>query len=380
MPDEKVKDDALYHKRLFINCDGRIITALQGSTIRKIVDQSVIVIDAMLGIGVKGNLREPYLEIATIINQSDVCVISVDIPSGLPADEGTESFTSIVADYTFIIGAAKQSVFIEKTAVFYGKWEVLAIGFPHSAFRKYTERRKWTEKEFQHTLPSRGLNAHKGNHGKGLIIGGNAEMPGSIAMATKSALKAGAGLITVGTIDKVITMIASSCPEVMYLRLDEKDGYLTKNSTLNMETYDAIAFGVGMGRKRETTELVRSIIRKAQCPIIIDADGLYHLKSNLKALQARTDPAIITLHPGEMAMLLDISISELLSKPFHYTLEFASKYGVYVVLKGKNTIISSPYGNQAVETGGNPGLAKGGSGDVLTGITLAMIMQDQLIS
>ena len=189
VPDEKVKDDALYHKRLFINCDGRVITVLQGSTIRKIVDQSVIVIDAMLGIGVKGNLREPFLEIATIINQSDVCVISVDIPSGLPADEGAESFTSIVADYTFIIGAAKQSAFIEKTASYYGKWEVLAIGFPHSAFRKYTERRKWTEKEFQNTLPSRGLNAHKGNHGKGLIIGGNAEMPGAIQWRQSLRLK-----------------------------------------------------------------------------------------------------------------------------------------------------------------------------------------------
>ncbi|WP_281254146.1 NAD(P)H-hydrate epimerase [Oceanobacillus rekensis] len=276
--DEKIKGDALYHKQLFINCDGRAISEIQWSTIREIVDQSDIVIDAMLGIGVKGDLRKPILEIVAIINQSDVCVISVDIPSGLPADEEATPFTSIVADYTFIIGAAKQSAFLEKTAAYYGKWEVLEIGFPRPVFQKYAECQLWTEREFRKTLPLRSINAHKGNHGRGLIIGGNAEMPGTISMASRAAVKSGAGLITVGTIDKVITMIATSCPEAMYLKLDEKDGYLTKNPTLKMETYDAIAFGVGMGRKEETAELVRSIIQKAHCPIIIDADGLYHLK------------------------------------------------------------------------------------------------------
>jgi len=372
---EKISGDAFYHKQLFLNFGGKV--SLEIDTIQELVEQSDIVVDAILGIGVKGNLKEPLSKVVSIINQSDVCVVSVDIPSGLPADEGSGDFTAIEADYTFLVGAVKQSAFLTETEAYYGKWETVSIGFPRRAFQEISCSRIWTEKEFRKTLPPRKKHAHKGNHGRGLIIGGSSRMPGSIGMTTKAALKAGAGLITAGTIDEVISIIAPTCPEAMYLPLAKKDGYVTRTSALPLEDYNAIALGIGMGRRIETTELVHDIVQDAPCPIILDADGLYHMKRNISLLKERKATTILTPHPGEMAMLLNISVAELLAESFRYTRDFAREHDVFVLLKGKHTIITSPDGIQAVESSGNPGLAKGGSGDVLTGIVLAMIMQNQ---
>src|SRR5699024_9424068 len=165
-----------------------------------------------------------------------------------------------------------------------------------------------------------------------------------------------------------------------YLSIPEKNAFSGNGHPIPTENYDAIALGTGMGRHDETRALVNDIVRQANCPLVIDADGLYHLKNDLTMLQTRTGaPTIITQHPGEMAMLLNISIEALLEAPFQHALAFAETHQVFVILKGTYTIITAPDGKQAVNTTGNPGLAKGGSGDVLTGIVLAMVMQDQSV-
>ncbi|MEK3907494.1 NAD(P)H-hydrate dehydratase [Oceanobacillus sp. FSL W7-1309] len=377
VPDEKITGDALFHKRVFIQCGGEVSYLTDLDLIREKVERVDVVIDAIIGIGVKGVLREPIQEMVRMINHSKACVISVDIPSGLPADEGIGEFTSIQADYTFVIAAAKESSFMVDTADFYGQWEIVPIGIPNFVFQNNTAKRQWAEEDFGKTIPSRNVHAHKGSHGKGLIIGGCSEMPGSLAMATKAALKAGAGLVASGTTEKVISMIAAMCPEATYMILPEKDGYITGCTASPISNYDAIAVGIGLGRREETRHVVAELLNNAPCPLLIDADGLYHLKYQLEMLKQRSEPTIITPHPGEMAMLLGISISDLLSAPFHYTRDFAKANRVYIILKGKHTIITSPEGRQAVESSGNPGLAKGGTGDVLTGISLAMMMQQQ---
>ncbi|WP_156290222.1 NAD(P)H-hydrate dehydratase [Oceanobacillus salinisoli] len=375
VPDEKVSGDASYHKQVFLNCGGALTKIKSGDDLNVILAETDVVIDAVLGIGVKGELREPISSYVKKVNHARASVISVDIPTGLPADEGIESFTSVDADYTFVVGAAKMSAFLQATAPFYGQWEVVSIGFPEKAFRKFANRKVWSEQLFRDTMPKRETYAHKGNHGRGLVVGGSVVMPGSITMTVQAALKAGAGLITAGTVKEVIPIIASHCPETMYLALSELDGFLTNEVEVPISSYHAIALGIGMGRRKKTAELVRSITEQADSPLIIDADGLYHMKSALPVLKERQAPTVITPHPGEMAMLLDLSVSELLMAPFHYSMEFAKEYGVYVVLKGKYTIITSPDGKQMVNRTGNQGLAKGGSGDVLTGIVLAMILQ-----
>ncbi|MFD1362007.1 NAD(P)H-hydrate dehydratase [Lentibacillus salinarum] len=229
-------------------------------------------------------------------------------------------------------------------------------------------------------MPERKRHAHKGNHGRGLVIGGHAEMPGSVAMTASAALRTGAGLVTAATTKDVIPVIASHCMEATYVTLDDTKGFLNDRTSIPFDQYDAVVLGMGMGRRPETGKLVERAVNETTCPLIVDADGLYHVKPLLNKLKDRTHPVILTPHPGEMAMLLDISVRELLQSPFSFTKTFAASYQAYVILKGMVTIITTPDGRQLVSTAGNQGLAKGGSGDVLSGITLAMVMQQQSLT
>lgn len=378
--DEKIKGDADYHKRLFLRCNGLIIYLDSlGDEVKYMIKDSAVVVDAMVGIGVKGKLKEPILSIAQNINESNKQVIAIDIPSGLPAEEHHSEFYAVQADTTVVIGALKQSLFLQNTASFYGDWVMASIGFPSEVIRRYTDKQWWYQEAFQSFFPKRKENSHKGMHGRGLVIGGNHLMPGSVMMTTKAAVRSGAGLTTMGTSKAVISMMASSCNESMYIPIQEQDGYLSDASEIDYSAYDAVAIGMGIGREKVTHQLIQNAITAVKGILLVDADGLYHTKEQLHVLASRQTPTILTPHPGELASLLDVSISEILQKPFSYSKEFAVKYGVYLVLKGKFTIITAPTGRQVVESGGNPGLAKGGSGDVLSGIILAMVMQDQPI-
>lgn len=378
VPDELIQGDALLHKKIYLNSNGEIFSLIDHG-VEEIIKNSDVIIDSLLGIGKKGALREPYQDVIKRINESDARVISVDIPSGLPADEGVPFTVAVQADYTFIVGAMKMTAVLPDTASYYGEWKVVEIGFSKRTMEKYTTRRLYGSDQFQATLPRRRAYAHKGDHGKGFIIGGSARMPGAITMATEAALVAGAGLVTAGTLQEIIPIIASRIPEAMFKILKEEDGLLVWDNHLDVSAYDAIAAGVGMGRSKQGEELIKQVLKAATCPVLVDADGLYHLSNLLPILKSRDAVTIVTPHAGEMARLLELRVEETLTSPFQHTKDFAEDYGVYVVLKGKYTIITSPDGKQMVDATGNPGLAKGGSGDVLTGIMLAMILQNQTI-
>lgn len=374
--DEKVTGDADYHKQIFLR-SGASVQHLTDTSIDEIVETSDVLVDAILGIGLKGKLRAPFLQVIETMNQSSCLVVSVDIPSGLPADEEGILSVAVKADYTFAVGAIKLSAFLHETAHFYGKWEIVDIGFSQNTMEAFSGRKHYSLQDFKKALPQRKRYAHKGDHGKGLLIGGSAAMPGSITMASQAALVTGAGLLTAATLKNVVPTIAARSPEAMFYELPESQGQLTDDGQLAFDAFDAVAIGVGMGRNEQAGHLVKRVLQEADYPVIIDADGLYHLKNYLHLLKERKYPTIITPHTGEMARLLGITTEELLKKPFHYAKEFASIYHVYVLLKGKYTIITHPDLTQVVDSTGNPGLAKGGSGDVLTGIALAMIMQKQ---
>ncbi|TFJ92062.1 NAD(P)H-hydrate dehydratase [Lentibacillus salicampi] len=379
VPDHKIAGDALFHKNLFIRCGGEVRVTCQPSEIGGIVKEADIVVDAMLGIGTKGMLRKPISTVVATINESEAHVISADIPSGLPANEGARDFQAVQANETIIAGFPKMSAFLESTFPYYGEWTTVSFGLPKPVTKNRAQRKVWTEADFKETMPERKANAHKGNHGRGLIIGGSAEMPGSIAMSAVAALRTGAGLMTVATAKSVIPTIASNCMEATYLTLDDTNGFLNARTAVPFDQYDAAVIGMGLGRHQEAAGLVQQAV-EAEGPLIVDADGLYHVRSLLNRLNHRTGPVVLTPHPGEMAMLLDVSVPELLQSPFAYTKMFAEKYQVYVILKGTFTIITTPEGAQTVSTAGNQGLAKGGSGDVLSGIILAMIMQRQTVT
>ncbi|SFE35598.1 NAD(P)H-hydrate epimerase [Lentibacillus persicus] len=378
VPDEKIKGDALFHKNLLIRCGGDVEVLMESAPIQAIARKTDIIVDAMLGIGVSGVLREPLAQIVKAVNETDAYVIAVDIPSGLPANEESDDFQAVQADETIIAGYPKVSAFLEKTAPYYGNWNTVSFGLPRTITAEHSHRQVWTPEMFQKTMPERKPNAHKGNHGRGLVIGGNSEMPGSMAMTVSAALRTGAGLVTAATVKEVIPTIAAHCAEATYLALNDTDGYADGSSAIPFENFDAAVLGMGLGRRPEAAKIVQQAI-KTRLPLIIDADGLFHLKGMLQHVKQREEPVVLTPHPGEMAMLLDIGVPELLKSPFSYSKRFAEEYHVYVVLKGRFTIVTTPEGNQTVSDAGNSGLAKGGTGDVLSGVTLAMIMQKQPI-
>ncbi|KAB8137957.1 NAD(P)H-hydrate dehydratase [Gracilibacillus oryzae] len=374
---QKITGDALYHKQLFINQQGLIEDNVDAEMLQDDLPNYHFVVDAILGIGVKGEIRSSIRPFIDLLNKSDKKVISVDIPSGLPANEGIDKDIAVKADFTYVVESPKQSLFTEWGAPYYGEWEVVPIGIPEQAYSNHSSLKRWGKQAFVSTFPKRDTYSHKGSHGKGAVIGGQRTMPGSVTLTASAALKSGAGLLTIATVEDNIPIIASKCTEAMYQVLEDRDGVITKNHTDLFKAFDGLAIGMGMGRDEVTANFSQKLIQALDMPMVIDADGLHHLKPILNTVSERNHPIIITPHFGEMAMLTGYTIDEMKRKPFSIAKEFADQYQLYVVLKGKFTIITSPYGDQIVNDTGNAGLAKGGTGDVLSGILLAMIMQNQ---
>lgn len=372
----KIKGDAQYHKNVYERFGG--VVHLYSIDSHTVIEMADVIIDAMLGIGVKGKVRYPFNEIITTVNNAHNLIVSVDIPSGIPAENDPEFETAVKADFTYVIEAPKLSAFVTGYAPYYGEWEVVSIGLPSEAFESVRVRRTWDQSDVKATLPQRDRFAHKGSHGKGLIIGGSAWMPGSVTMTAKAALRSGTGLLTIGTEKSAIPSIASQCSEATFIDLTAEEGWIGAVNAIKASNYDAIVIGMGMGRT--TSAITRQVLKEAEVPVVVDADGLSHIQNDLSILQSRSYPTIVTPHPGEMAMLLNCSIADVVAAPFEVAKAFAEKYHVHLVLKGTYSIVTDPSGNQWINTTGNQGLAKAGSGDCLSGIILAMIMQDQTIS
>jgi len=369
VPDELITGDASINKQIYEQLAGPISFAATDIELAKALTGTDLIIDALLGIGMKGKVRKPYSGLIRAMNQSQVDIVSIDIPSGLAATEDAEVGNVVQATLTLMLGACKISAFLPNTAHFFGEWRQLEIGIPSISYT-VSENRKLAQKdEVLATLPKRDRFSHKGSHGKSLIVGGSEFMPGSISMTAMAALRTGSGLCTIATDPNVIPVIAAHCLEATFMDVSSLMG-------TDLSAYDGIAIGPGMGRGEQAGSVVRDLFKRDSCTLVIDADGLFHVKDLLHSFK-RNQPTLLTPHPGEMAMLLGIDITELLSKPFTYSKRFAEETGAYVLLKGKYTIITAPDGRQSVNNTGNEGLAKGGSGDVLTGIVLVLAMQQE---
>ncbi|WP_018932007.1 bifunctional ADP-dependent NAD(P)H-hydrate dehydratase/NAD(P)H-hydrate epimerase [Gracilibacillus lacisalsi] len=373
--DHKIKGDAAFHKALWLNTSDKLVHVADSHQLKQRLVDCDIVIDAILGIGVSGAIREPIRSMIDVINHLPVEKISVDIPSGLPANDGIEVDLAIHADQTYIIEAPKETAFCEEASIYYGVWKTVKIGIPQIAYAKHASKQRWCIKNVRATFPKREKYAHKGSNGRGLVIGGQQTMPGAIVLAARAALRSGAGLVTVATIKENLPIVSSSCIEATYHLLPNLTDRLTDRDLEAFEKIDAITFGMGIGR--DDSQLLSDLIEKLDKPLLIDADGLYHAKPLLETLLQHKAPIVVTPHYGEMAMLTNKTVPEVKRSPFSISRQFAEKYQVYVVLKGKHTIITAPNGEQIVSDQGNAGLAKGGTGDVLSGILLTMIMQHE---
>ncbi|UTT44106.1 NAD(P)H-hydrate dehydratase [Exiguobacterium aurantiacum] len=308
------------------------------------------VIDALFGVGFHGPVNGTARDVISWIREQQAPVVAIDVPSGVPSDDALAfDGHAVEAEVTFSLHGYKRSAFLKRTAPYYGKVEVVEIGLPHTS-----TWRVLTASDFDRSLLERDTYSHKNTYGHGRLIGGSRHLIGAPFLAGRAALRTGIGLLDL-VIPNEALALASSLPEAMYYGIDE----------LLDKEYAANAIGPGLV---DDARLAHSwaAVSRSKAPLIVDAGAL--TKEHLEA----SGPLTLTPHPGELARLMDKSVDEIEADRFRIASEFAQAHGVHLILKGTYTLIVKPDGTGAVNTVEASALAKGGSGDVLTGILLAL--------
>ena len=346
------------------------------------VFESDLLIDAILGTGFKPPVSGLYAEAVARLNASPAVVIAVDIPSGADADIMGEQTGAVVrADAVVTFTAPRPAhIFGSLTP---GPTVITPIGSPEEAIVSSLQLNVIAAQDLAPLIAPRPPAANKGNFGHVLVIGGAVGKAGSVAMAGMAALRAGAGLSTVGTPKSVLPTVAGFHPELMTEPLEETEAGTISKRVLGYGHLDALvkdktvlAIGPGISRHSETVEVVRTVVKKYQQPMVLDADGLNAFEGRADELNGKGRSLVITPHPGEMARLIGSSAAAVQRDRLSIARAFAREHEVTVVLKGHRTLIAAPDGTVWVNTTGNPGMATGGTGDILTGMTAGFIAQN----
>jgi len=358
-----------------------------------------VIVDAILGTGFRPPVSPLYAAAIGKMNAAAAPIVAVDIPSGADADAmraGSDVADEARADAIVTFTAPRPAhVFGALTA---GPTVIAPIGSPPEAIVSELGLHLSTPVDFAPLLAPRAREANKGSYGHVLMIGGSLGKTGAAAMAGFSALRAGAGLSTVATPKSVLASVAAFHPEVMTEPLAEtEDGTISLralgpglNSLLERKT---LAIGPGISRNSETADFVREIVKRSETATVVDADGLNafgaaelrsawtgegarpHTNGSADELNGRGRTVVITPHPGEMARLTGLSIAEVQANRLEVARNFAREHELIVVLKGHRTLVAAPDGTVWVNPTGNPGMATGGTGDVLTGMVAGLIAQ-----
>ena len=338
-------------------------------------------VDAILGTGLKSAVKGYFKTIIEYINGLNKPVFAVDIPSGINSDTGQLCGAGIQATATATFAFAKTGHMVYPGADFTGKLEIVDIGIPpHIAAAVKPGQFMITQRLIQSYLLPRPAEAHKGTAGHLLVIAGSTGKTGAAAMTSISALRAGAGLVTLGIAESLNPILESRMLEAMTAPMPESIRGILGDSafgTIRQELSGkrCLAIGPGIGQAPETKKLVRRIIPASPIPIVVDADGINNLAGEADNLKNAKAPVILTPHPGEMARLLETGVKQVQQDRISCARNFAVGYGVHVVLKGARTAVAHPDGRVFINPTGNAGMAAGGMGDVLTGIIAGLIAQ-----
>jgi hydroxyethylthiazole kinase-like uncharacterized protein yjeF len=336
-------------------------------------------LDAILGTGFRPPVSGLYANAIAILNLSDATVVAIDIPSGADADAmGTQTGTIARADTIVTFTAPRPAhVFSLLTS---GQTLVAEIGSPEEAIVSALQLNVITALDIALWVGPRPPESNKGSYGHVLVVGGSLGKAGSVAMAGMSVLRVGAGLSTVATVKSALGTVAGFHPELMTEPLPE-----TNAGTISADAQDRIeelakgksvlAIGPGISRQLETSGLVRALVAKIQLPMVIDADGLNAFEGRTDELNGKGRTIVITPHPGEMARMIGSSIADVQKDRLGAARKFAREHDLIVVLKGHRTLVVRPDGESWVNTTGNPGMATGGTGDILTGMVAGMVAQ-----
>ncbi|BBO74133.1 bifunctional NAD(P)H-hydrate repair enzyme [Desulfosarcina widdelii] len=383
-PKDRIQGDAAANLKLLDSMGVPVVEIVDKAAFeaqKLLMDRQRFWIDAILGTGLSSDVRGYFKTVIDSINNLNRPVFSVDIPSGLNADTGQICGVCIRAQATATFGFAKVGHLTHPGRSLTGKLKVIEIGIPpHVAETIGCRQHLITADMLKNAFPSRQPTTHKGHAGHVLILAGSPGKSGAAAMAANASMRAGAGLVTLGIPKSLNPVLETMVTEPMTVGLPETDQGALDESAFErvrslIEDKRCLAIGPGIGTAASTGRLLARLIEESPVPMVIDADGLNLIAADPAVLSRRKAPVVLTPHPGEMARLCGLSTAQVQDDRIGHARDFAQKHGVHLVLKGAATVVARPDGTVFLNVTGNPGMAAGGMGDVLTGLIAGLIAQ-----
>lgn len=378
---EKLTPDALEETRRLSECGVELEAFdFENADQRAFVLGADACVDALFGVGLSRPIApdSPFAAAIDWMNRSRGAVVAADIASGVETDTGRVLGTAVRADRTVTFTLPKIGQAVGEGALCSGRVDVIDIGIPADLVHGLVCPAQTVEQSFmQAVLPKRQADGHKGTFGKVLVVGGAVGYTGAPYLTASAAARGGAGLVYLGVPKAIWAVEAAKCTGAMPFPLADKHGALACKALEDLKerlrTCNVLALGPGLSREEQAAGLARDLLAEAQCPVVLDADGINALEGHMDVLDARRGRVtILTPHDGEFTRIGgDLSHGDRVRS----AREFAAAHGCVLVLKGHRTVTAAPEGNVLVNTTGTSALAKGGSGDVLTGLIAALLAQ-----
>jgi hydroxyethylthiazole kinase-like uncharacterized protein yjeF len=375
---EELRGDAALKLREMQRSGLRARAVADGAALRAALGQAQLVVDALLGTGARGRPAPSVAAAIEAVNGSGRPVVALDVPSGLPMDGPPGEWPVVRAVLTLTFAGLKRGLVAGPGVLQAGRVVVVDIGVPASELQRGVTTFVLGPEDVRARIPPRARETHKGSYGHLLVVAGSLGKTGAAALAARGAMRAGAGLVTVATATSAQPIVAALLLEAMSEPVAE-----TEAKTIALEGFavlrdlaarrDAITLGPGLGLDAGTQALARRLVLECPQPMVVDADGLTALVGHLEGLRGAPGPRCLTPHPGEMARLLGATVAEVQRDRFATVRQFATAHRVTVVLKGAGSLIGLPDGRVLVNPTGNPGMASGGTGDVLAGVLGAFL-------
>jgi ADP-dependent NAD(P)H-hydrate dehydratase / NAD(P)H-hydrate epimerase len=344
------------------------------------VSDCSLIVDAIFGTGLNAPVSGFIESVITDVNTSGIPIVAIDLPSGLSADSPEPIGPSIDAGLTVTLAAPKLPLVLPPAETRAGDIVIADIGIPGDVLESVDGPRVdlLTRASMRELITPRTPDSHKGDYGRVLIVAGSRGKTGAAHLAATGALRSGAGLVTIATPSTCQAVVAAMGAEYMTEALPESDGGLDPDGVDHVLEIarDVVALGPGLGQAKATREFIKQLVDRATMPLVVDADGLNAFVDDPDRLAGREGrDIIITPHPGEMARLVGMSTDEVQASRLEIARNFAVAHRLFVVLKGHRTLIATPDEKIFINPTGNPGMATGGTGDVLTGMIAAWLAQ-----
>ncbi len=371
----------MYEKLIAVSPEVLTVGRSDDGVIKERLQHCEVVIDAVFGTGFHGALPQPIADLFAFVNTLSVKRVSLDMPSGVNGDSGQADSSAFCPALTISFAALKTAHVYPNAKSYCGEIKMVNIGMDPLCFEGLgLSLCRLNRDAISEILPPRVRTSHKGDYGKLLVVAGSRNMSGAALLSSRAALRSGAGLVTLATVDRVADAAACRLEEATYLRLPEtQDGEISSNSmrelTQALHSATACLIGCGMSCSENTARILQSVLTYSTVPVIVDADGINCLSRNINIIRTAKAPVILTPHMGEFSRLVQRPISEIVADRFGIASAFAREWNVTLVLKDYITVIATPDGSLFLNTAGNPGMARGGSGDVLSGIIGSLAAQ-----